>query len=119
MRSWEDWERSRLRKAKGEAKRRVDFEGWFGQCCVAPDGTLTPPPAEEVRITISGMNSPISSGSDGGSGPFDAEIGAYDKAQTPPLLKPVGSKTAARSSSRPSGTGEMAVRIDAAQWFKK
>lgn len=96
-RRWEEWERSRLRKLKRNAKRRAEFEAQFGQARASSDGCgrLSPlslrHPRRHGNGTLIAMSistlaaSSVSSGEDDWRG---TDIGAYDETQPPPLLAP-------------------------------
>jgi chitin synthase len=83
LRRWEDWERSRLRKMKREARRRAELEQQFGK------GLYNEEKDHADQFLGPHSRKSLDSFSDGASDLEDdkwgAQIGGYDESLPPPL----------------------------------
>lgn len=124
-RRWEEWERSRLRKLKREAKRRAEFEAQFGQAFVSDrgaPGALSPAP--RVVADANGFLRPAtrlsqgstSDGSEAEDDRWGADIGGYDETQPPPPLLAPMSQPGMAGSTEMIATSDMAAILDNEQW---
>lgn len=122
FRRWEEWERSRLRKLKREAKRRAEFEAKFGQALVVagPGGVLAPLP----HVRNASQTWPDGASEEADDDRWGAEIGGYDETQPPPpLLAPPQSEGSPRASTDEGKSviraGDMAAILDAESWSEE
>lgn len=126
MRRWQDWERSRLRKLKREAKRRADFEAQHGPAFVPGQGGGLVRPRDEALgpqpfYRDSNRTPTSAASSDAETDRWGAEIGGYDETQRPPnFMSPEQPSHAANlgaEGTRPVVEGnDMAAMLDNEQW---
>lgn len=86
LRRWEDWERSRLRKMKREAKRKADFQRAFGTRAYHNTNTLSTYTDDELRSRLDSDSGSMFSSEDDRWG---MQIGQYGE-ENPANLPPVG-----------------------------
>ncbi len=86
LRRWEDWERSRLRKLKREARRRADLERQFGKGIYNDEKDHADQYLDPHRASHKSLESFSDSASDFDEDRWGAQIGGYDESQPPPPL---------------------------------
>ena len=85
LRRWEDWERSRLRKLKREAKRRQEMERQFGKGFYNEDRDHSDQYLDPVGRGARTSFDSSDAASDFDDDRWGTQIGGYDESQPPPL----------------------------------